>query len=85
MRLAQCESQAIAQNHQGPLDLGVLAGLGTTTARGLNLSGSIGDTGLASASIIAPGRDGSQLSAPPPKLVSTQTANGGGEGQPLAA
>ncbi len=37
------------------------------------------------ASIIAPGRDGSQLSAPPPKLVSTQAANGGGEGQPLAA
>ncbi len=38
-----------------------------------------------SASIIAPGREGSQSPAPPPKLVSTQTANGGGEGQPLAA
>ncbi len=38
-----------------------------------------------SASIIAPGSAGSQLPAPPPKLVSTQTANGGGEGQPLAA
>ena len=33
-------SQAIAQNHQGPQD-GMAAGLGTTTARGLNLSGSI--------------------------------------------
>jgi hypothetical protein len=36
------------------------AGLGTTTARGLNLSGGIlGNDG--SASIIAPGREGSQL------------------------
>ncbi len=37
-------------------------GLGTTTARGLNLSGGIlGNDG--SASIIAPGREGSQLGA----------------------
>ena len=37
-----------------------------------------------SASIIAPGRRWRQA-APLPKLVSTQAANGGGEGQPLAA
>ncbi len=38
-----------------------------------------------SAPIIAPAREGSQSPAPPPKLVSTQTANDGREGQPLAA
>ncbi len=57
VRLAQCGSQAIAQKHQGPQWVWHAASLGTTTARRLNLSGSI----WGNASIIAPGREGSQL------------------------
>ncbi len=76
-------SQLPAQTHQGPPELLGHAGLGTTTARREPPRQYLPVMTL-NASIIAPGREGSQLGQPP-KLVSTQTANGGGEGQPLAA
>ncbi len=76
---------ATAQAHQSPQGFRKLAGLGTTTARAVNLGGGILGGEDLGTSIITPGREGSQLSAPPPKLVSTQTANDGGEGQPLVA
>ncbi len=77
--------QAIAQNHQGPQGSRVLRALALLPHEAPS---SLRQQYLRfdqSASIIAPGREGSQSPAPPPKLVSTQTANGGGEGQPLAA
>ncbi len=50
-------SQATALTHQGPRGSRDAAGLGTTTARGACLGGSIE---WGNASIIAPGREGSQ-------------------------
>ncbi len=79
----QVRGQATAQTHQGPLNLGERWALALPPRGGTAAAVSSGNDG--SAPIIAPGREGSQLSAPLPKLVSTQTANGGGEGQPLAA
>ncbi len=55
-------SQAIAQNHQGPPGLMGHAGLGTTTARG-HISAAVSSGNDQSASILAPGREGSQSGA----------------------
>ncbi len=76
--------QAIAQNHQGPRNLG--RSMRASALLPLRWgSAAVSEVLLyGSALIIAPCREGSQA-APLPKLVSTKTANGGGEGQPLAA
>ncbi len=58
-RVIRVRSQAIAQNHQGPPGLMGHAGLGTTTARG-HISAAVSSGNDGSASIIAPGREGSQ-------------------------
>ncbi len=61
------------------------AGLGTAAAAGGTVVAAVSESqSLVGTPTIAPCREESQA-APLPKLVSTQTANGGGEGQPLAA
>ncbi len=69
-----------AQSHQGPLNLGEPRAL-ALLPRGGDRRSSIGDRGLASASIIAPGREGSQLWrhrpswSPPKPLTAEEKAN----------
>ncbi len=58
VRPVQCGSQVIAQKHQGPQGLRVLRALALLRGDG-NASAAV-SWGLASASIIAPGREGSQ-------------------------
>ncbi len=77
-------SQATAQNHQDPLTFDDLRALALPPGACQHQQQYLPVMTL-NASIIAPGFEGSQLPAPPRKLVPTQTANGGGEGQPLAA
>ncbi len=61
-RLVQWESQAIAQNHQGPQRrVADTAGLGTAAANEPHASAAGSSGNDQSASIIAPGREGSQL------------------------
>ncbi len=65
VRSVQCESQAIAQNHQGPQRIGVLQALALLPRERL-VPTAVSSGNDPRASIIAPGREGSQLRAPPP-------------------
>ncbi len=83
VRPVQCGSQAVAQNHQGPPGLHVLRALALLQERGSPRRQYLWSP-MEVLRLSRPVVRGVNR-AVAPKLVSTKTANGGGEGQPLAA